>query len=122
MERLPYKECETCRDWNGNINKCHLCTEKCPQEELACEIAKGRMYATNEMIKLQKAYDKMARYLEEDTGCCPANYDNTLHREKCRTCLQECLYNQNKDYNKELSVECWKKEFIESEDKDGCIN
>ena len=67
MERLPYKECETCRDRNGNINKCHLCTEKCPQEELACEIAKGRMYATNEMIKLQKAYDKMARYLEEDS-------------------------------------------------------
>lgn len=85
MERLPYKECETCRDWNGNINKCHLCTEKCPQEELACEIAKGRMYATNEM-------------------------------KKCRTCLQECLYNQNKDYNKELSVKCWKKAFIESEE------
>lgn len=34
--------------------KCENCTEKCPQEELACEIAKGRMYATKEVIELQK--------------------------------------------------------------------
>ena len=34
--------------------KCDKCTEKCPQEELACEIAKGRMYATKEVIELQK--------------------------------------------------------------------
>ena len=34
--------------------KCDNCTEKCPQEELACEIAKGRMYATNEVVRLQK--------------------------------------------------------------------
>lgn len=103
---------------NEKIKKCHLCTEKCPQGEMACEIAKGRMYATNEMVKLQKAYDNMARYLEEDVGCCPTNYDNELHQEKCRTCSQECLDNRNKDYNKELSVECWKEAFIESEVKD----
>lgn len=34
--------------------KCDNCTEKCPQEELACEIAKGRMYATKELIEAQK--------------------------------------------------------------------
>lgn len=36
------------------IEKCHLCTEKCPQAKLAHDIAKGRMYAINEMIRLQK--------------------------------------------------------------------
>ena len=33
---------------------CLNCTEKCPQSELAHEIAKGRMYATNELIELVK--------------------------------------------------------------------
>lgn len=36
------------------LKQCHLCTSKCPQEELACEIAKGRMHATKELIKCQK--------------------------------------------------------------------
>ena len=36
------------------MNKCDNCTEKCPQEELACEIAKGRMYVTKELIEAQK--------------------------------------------------------------------
>lgn len=31
-----------------------IAQKKCPQEELACEIAKGRMYATNEVVRLQK--------------------------------------------------------------------
>lgn len=34
--------------------KCDNCTEKCPQAETANEIAKGRMYATDEVIRLQK--------------------------------------------------------------------
>lgn len=33
---------------------CVNCTEKCPQAELANEIAKGRMYATKEFIRAQK--------------------------------------------------------------------
>ena len=36
------------------IKKCHHCTEKCPQEQLASEIAKGRMCAIKEVIELQK--------------------------------------------------------------------
>lgn len=36
------------------IRECHRCTEKCPQAKLARDIAEGRMYATNEMIRLQK--------------------------------------------------------------------
>ena len=34
--------------------KCDNCRDKCPQEELACQIAKGRMYATDEVIRLNK--------------------------------------------------------------------
>lgn len=33
---------------------CVNCTERCPQAELANEIAKGRMYATKEFIRAQK--------------------------------------------------------------------
>lgn len=33
---------------------CKNCIEKCPQAEMAHEIAKGRMYATNEFVKLVK--------------------------------------------------------------------
>lgn len=33
---------------------CVSCTEKCPQAEAANEAAKGRMYATQEFIRVQK--------------------------------------------------------------------
>lgn len=34
--------------------RCENCIERCPQAEMANEIAKGRMYATNEFIAMQK--------------------------------------------------------------------
>lgn len=43
--------------------KCENCTEKCPQEELVCEIAKARMYATEEVIRLQKEAEKQKQEL-----------------------------------------------------------
>lgn len=45
--------------------KCDNCTEKCPQEETACEIAKGRMYATKEMIDCLKKIEQMQGLLEK---------------------------------------------------------
>lgn len=36
------------------MERCEMCTKKCPQMELADECAKGRMYATKELIELQK--------------------------------------------------------------------
>ena len=36
---------------------CENCNERCPQAEMAHEIALGRMYATNELIKLVKQID-----------------------------------------------------------------
>lgn len=39
--------------------KCDNCTEKCPQEELCREIANGRKYATDEIIRLQKEMDAL---------------------------------------------------------------
>lgn len=44
--------------------KCDYCTEKCPQAETACEFAKGRMYVTNEVVKLQKQLEEY-KTLEE---------------------------------------------------------
>lgn len=34
--------------------RCNCCTEPCPMADMAHEAAKGRMYATNEFILLQK--------------------------------------------------------------------
>lgn len=49
--------------------KCDNCIEKCPQEELACEIAKGRMYATNEVVRLQKELKEIkAKAIDEFAG------------------------------------------------------
>ena len=38
----------------SKVIQCHLCNEYCPQAEMAKDIASGRMYATNELIKCQK--------------------------------------------------------------------
>ena len=38
--------------------KCQQCNKKCPQEKLASDIAKGRMYATNEFIQCQKELEQ----------------------------------------------------------------
>lgn len=40
------------------IAKCQSCNNRCPQAEMACEIAKGRMYATDELIKCQKELEQ----------------------------------------------------------------
>ena len=37
-----------------SMERCETCTKKCPQMELADECAKGRMYATKELIECQK--------------------------------------------------------------------
>ena len=36
---------------------CENCNERCPQAEMAHEIALGRMHATNELVKLVKQID-----------------------------------------------------------------
>ena len=37
---------------------CENCNERCPQAEMAHEIALGRMYATKELIKLVKKIER----------------------------------------------------------------
>lgn len=36
---------------------CENCNEKCPQAEMAHEIALGRMYATQELVRMAKQVD-----------------------------------------------------------------
>ena len=38
--------------------KCQQCNKKCPQEQLASDIAKGRMYVTNELLQCQKELEQ----------------------------------------------------------------
>lgn len=45
--------------------KCDYCTEKCPQAETIREISKGRMYATNEVVKLQKQLEEYINLEEQ---------------------------------------------------------
>lgn len=41
----------------ANEKRCETCTEECPKAGILHETAKGRMYATKEIIALQKKID-----------------------------------------------------------------
>lgn len=45
--------------------ECENCSKKCPQMELADECAKGRMYATQELIKCQKELEQLKATIKE---------------------------------------------------------
>ena len=64
-------------------NKCENCTEKCPQSERARQAARGRMYATNEFIALQKKVE--SGELVEVVRC-----KDFRHMEKTPDCLRWC--------------------------------
>ena len=86
--------------------KCDNCKEKCPQEELACEIAKGRMFATNEVIRLQKELDeyqeigtvKEFKILKEKNTpmeLAEHNFQDEVHHYLCPSCRNIVSHNQN---------------------------
>lgn len=64
------------------------------------------------MNDYKKAFEKAVEYIEDDCGCCPAAYDCSLEYEKCKPCVGMLFDNRNKDYNKSLSIQCWKEIFI----------
>ena len=76
MEKLPYKECENCKDWNGNIANCMVI---CPKPIKALkELQQYRQIGTVEECKaarenqipqnpIMKQYDDM----EDEYLCCP---------------------------------------------------
>ena len=41
----------------AKLQKCHVCTEPCPQAEMAREIGEDRLYKTQELIRLIKQID-----------------------------------------------------------------
>lgn len=60
--------------------KCHLCKMNCPQENLAKSCAEGRMYATQEVVRLQKELEvykaigtpeECRAAMEKQTACNP---------------------------------------------------
>lgn len=60
--------------------RCNCCTEPCPMADMAHEAAKGRMYATNEFILLQKKVEsgqlvevvrcRDCKYFQHSDGFC----------------------------------------------------
>ena len=76
---------------------CENCNEKCPQAEMAHEIALGRMYATNELIKLVKKIE--SGQLVEVGNCDGCMYANRKRPQKCSCCrrnryLKDCYYSE----------------------------
>ena len=47
------------------IKQCQHCTEYCSQRELADRCAKGRMYATNEVIRLQNQLEEYGQLKDQ---------------------------------------------------------
>lgn len=42
------------------LQKCLNCTEYCPQADMAKQMAEGRLYATNELIRCQKELESIS--------------------------------------------------------------
>lgn len=61
------------------IADCQRCTEPCPQAAMANEAAKGRMYATKEMISLLKKVE--SGQLVEVVRCGECKY---FHNRTCK--------------------------------------
>ena len=72
---------------------CENCNERCPKAEMAHEIALGRMYATNELVKLVKKIE--SRQLVEVGNCDGCMFANRKRPQKCSCCrrnryLKDC--------------------------------
>ena len=72
---------------------CMRCTKPCPQAKLAHETAKGRMYATNELLSYVKRVD--SGQLVEVVRC-----------EECKHC----------DFHEFQKAICWKRNNMVSKD------
>ena len=88
---------------------CENCNERCPQAEMAHEIALGRMYATNELVKLVKQIDN--GQLVEVVRCIDCKWskrDTMLDKHWCKHFFGEmevrendyCSYGEKKDDGK----------------------
>lgn len=66
---------------------CKNCIEKCPQAEMAHEIAKGRMYATNEFVKLVKKIE--SGQLVEVVRCKDCAYGDMCSIREAMACTDD---------------------------------
>ena len=72
--------------------KCHLCEMNCPQENLAKSCAEGRMYATQEVVRLQKELEvyKAIGTLEECRAAMEKQAE-TLTVDKAKTIAAKAI-------------------------------
>lgn len=73
---------------------CDNCNEKCPQAEMAHEIALGRMYATKELIKLVKKIE--SGQLVEVVRCRDCIAHNLCKFEQSQGLNGFCSYGERK--------------------------
>lgn len=71
-----------------------------------------RTYKETSIEEYERALQKAAEYIERDAMGCPANYDRTLKRDKCLTCMGELISNYEEDYQRDLSLMCWREVFL----------
>lgn len=71
--------------------ECENCTKKCPQMALADECAKGRMYATQELIKCQKELEQLKAKIEEIRAKAIDEFAETfIFKAMCSRCSDCC--------------------------------
>lgn len=78
----------------ANERRCETCAEECPKAEMLHETAKGRMYATNEFIALQKKVDS-------------GQLVEVIHCQNCKHCITEkllCTHPKNRVFNTGINV------------------
>lgn len=77
--------------------ECMNCTRRCPQEELASQIAEGRMYATKEVIRLQKELEDQKKINKEIRDKAIEETLETVTKAICAGCGYldgyKCTYN-----------------------------
>lgn len=81
------KLCPHCRK---PVIKCDNCKEPCPVADMAHEAAKGRMYATNEFIALQKKID--SGQLVEVVRCCDCKHFRSCDEIEGESWTGWCAY------------------------------
>ena len=73
-------------------------------------------------MNFERAFNEAVKYIENDCGCCPANYDHALEESKCVSCDGLVTDNRSMEYNKEQSIKCWRDMFLRKETENGRIN
>ena len=83
------------------IADCENCNERCPKAEMAHEIALGRMYATNELVKLVKKIE--SGQLVEVVRCWECKHHRDKNEQEQQYLVEDILICTSPD----ATDDCW---------------